>query len=158
MNDINKNTVTPNNANKSVSQHKQLDAIWSAMNLAVHTERVCANKKIFSLNDRIEDNKRDLEQDDYIVTRIHESAINVYLYARRANRIRVTQDDPDSKKYRLDLIFESVLSCDELLDLITIARPLYHLKTKKYENWIRMVVTIKSQLSAWYRSEKCRYH
>lgn len=153
-----KEIILSHNTSKALSEHKQLDAIWNALNLVVHTEIVCANKKIFSLKTKEDVNIKQDDKEDYIVTKIHEAALNTYLCARRANRIRVTKDDSNSKTYRLDLILESVLSCDELLDLITVARPLYHLKTKKYEHWIKMVVTTKTQLSAWYRSEKNRYH
>lgn len=157
MTDDKKETILTHNTAKSLSEHKQLDAIWNALNLVVHTERVCANKKIFSLKSKEDSDINQDEKEDFVVTKIHESAINTYLCARRANRIRVTKDDPNSKNYRLDLILESVLSCDELLDLITVARPLYHLKSKKYEYWIKLVVMTKSQLSAWYHSEKKRY-
>ena len=108
-------------------------------------ETILAHNTVKSKEDS-DTNQEDKE--DFVVTKIHESALNTYLCARRANRIRVTKDDPNSKNYRLDLILESVLSCDELLDLITVARPLDHLKSKKYEYWIKLVVTTKSKLSA----------
>ena len=157
MTEDKKEITLAHNTSKALSEHKQLDAIWNALNLVIHTERVCANKKIFSLKSKDDSDIDRDEKEDFIVAKIHEAAINTYLCARRANRIRVTEDDPNSKNYRLDLILESVLSCDEILDLITVARPLYHLKSKKYEYWIKLVVTTKSQLSAWYRSEKKRY-
>lgn len=145
------------NTSKAISEHKQLDAIWKALNLVVHTEKVCSNKKVFTLKSKTDSESDDIQDDNLIVKEIRTSALNSYLYARRANRIRVTKEDVKSKDYRLELILESILACDEVLDLITVARPLYHLRSKKYEYWIKLVVETKTLLNAWYQSEKKRY-
>ena len=72
--------------------------------------------------------------------------------------IRVT----DSKRkelfaYRNKLQRQAILDCNNLLALIGLARPLYHLKGKKVKYWSEKTLKTRNYIKKWKESDQNRY-
>ena len=118
-------------------------AVESALNLCLHTIKICKNRNIFTV-----------EYID-IVSLATQYSIDVYTCVFTANNIRVT--DGKSKEKRLEYEKESLYILNSLLGIIEISQRLFHLRMKKKENWVRLALNAKSLISKWYQSEKERY-
>lgn len=114
--------------------------------LWVHTGNVTANKKIFPP-----------EYDDVITTEIRTTARKIYTNAKCANKINVGRDGEEAAEKRLGLQKEAIKLCDDLTDLITAARPLFHLKANKAGYWEHRVECAKTAIQKWHNSDVRRY-
>ena len=127
----------------------KLNALVKARMLCTHTFQIVSNEKIF------------LPKYERIVERIIDAAIAIYQCAWNANDIRVvfTRDGwQKDAQDRLDLQKESIRKCKDLIGLIEIAKPLFHLRRKKVEYWMRKTLETKDGIAAWSNGDKKRYN
>lgn len=128
-------------------QNRQLDAAWEARELALYTIQICNNKNIFLP-----------EYQSALTDDIIRTAKDICMHGWTANNIRVT----DSKRkelfaYRNKLQRQAILDCNNLLALIGLARPLYHLKGKKVKYWSEKTLKTRNYIKKWKESDQDRY-
>lgn len=128
-------------------QNRQLDVAWEARELALYTIQICNNKNIFLP-----------EYQSALTDDIIRTAKDIYMHVWTANNIRVT----DSKRkelfaYRNKLQRQAILDCNNLLALIGLARPLYHLKGKKVKYWSEKTLKTRNYIKKWKESDQDRY-
>lgn len=120
-------------------RNRRFDAGEKAMDLALHTIKICSNKNVF-----------DAEYQEALTDDIIRCAKDVYIYAWRGNKVYVNDNASFIERKNYQLV--SISKCDELLALINMAKRLFHLKGKKVHHWIKLTVTARKYLKAWYRS------
>ena len=126
-------------------QNRQLDACEMAMNLALHTIKICENKKIFTV-----------EYQEALTDDIIRCAKDIYIFAWNGNNVYVQPDNgrwPERKKLQI----AAISKCNELLALINIARRLFHLKVTKVRYWTQMVVDTRGLIRRWHDANAKQY-
>lgn len=126
-------------------QNRQLEACYKAMELALHTIKICNNKKIFVA-----------EYQEALTNDIIKCAKDIYIYAWNANNIYVRQND-DNWKMREKLQKLSLMKCNELLALINIARRLFHLKGTKVKYWSQLTIDTRGLIHKWHEANAKQY-
>lgn len=123
-------------------QNRQLDACQKAMDLALHTIKICNNKNIFTE-----------EYQDALTNDIIRCAKDIYIYAWDANNVYVKKGE-DGWKERVQLQTKALTKCNELLALINLARRLFHLKGGKVRYWSEMTIEAKKLIYKWREATK----
>ena len=125
-------------------QNRQLEACEKAMELAIHTIKVCTNKNIF-----VEEYQGALTND------IIRTAKDIYLNAWSGNNVYVKDGErwEERKRYQLN----AITKCNELLALINIARRLFHLKGKKVKYWSGLTLETRMMLRKWHEANLKQY-
>lgn len=127
------------------SANRQLEACQKAMDLALHTIKICKNKNIF-----VEEYQEALTND------IIRCAKDIYVYAWNGNNVYVTKDNGrwiERERYqRL-----AITKCNELLALINIARRLFHLKGKKVSYWSQLALDARALIHKWHEANAKQY-
>lgn len=126
--------------------NRQLDACQKALDLALHTIKICSNGKVFAP-----------EYWDAITSDIIKCAKNIYVYAWNANNTYVTQKDASKWPQREKLQLAAISSCSELLGMINIAKRLFHLRGRKSRYWSEMAIECRKLLRKWHETNKETY-
>lgn len=126
--------------------NRQLDACQKAMELAIHTIKICGNEKVFYPE------YRDSLTNDIIIC-----AKDIYVFAWNANNIYVTKNNQKRWTERERYQILALTKCNELLALINIARRLFHLKGSKYRYWSQMVLEARLLISNWHIADFRRF-
>lgn len=128
-------------------QNRQLEVAWEARELALYTIQICNNKNIF-----LPEYQSSLTDD------IIRTAKDIYIHVWTANNIRVTNSErKELFAYRNKLQRQAILDCNNLLALIGLARPLFHLKGKKAKYWSEKVIKTRNYIKRWKESDQDRY-
>ena len=125
--------------------NRQLIACEKAMNLALHTIKICNNKNIFFP-----------EYQSALTDDIIRCAKDIYVYAWNGNNVYVTAKNgrwPDRERLQL----ASISKCNELLALINIARRLFHLKGSKVAYWSRLTIETRKMIGRWHEANAAQY-
>lgn len=127
-------------------RHKgRMEVHIKARELAVYTVKILANEKIF--NPTI---------DREIINRIKNCAYDIDAKSWTANKIRAdTNQINRTMRYKLQQ--ESILLCDEMLSYISIAKQVFHLKSRRVKYWSSLIVEVQRLLQAWKESDVNRY-
>ena len=125
-------------------QNRQLEACEKAMELAIHTIKVCSNKNIFAE-----------EYQGALTNDIIRTAKDIYLNAWSGNNVYVKDGErwEERKHYQLT----AITKCNELLALINIARRLFHLKGKKVKYWSGLALETRMMLRKWHEANLKQY-
>ena len=83
-----------------------------------------------------------------VVSRIISQTIDIYTLSWEANNIRVGNDQ-DKYKRRKELQQRAIERCDSLLGLILVAKMMFHLTGKRYEDWCRKGEEVKNLTKSW---------
>lgn len=127
--------------------HGKLEAYTKAYELAVYTLRITKNKKIFTV-----------EFQEELTDRIIEVALDIYLLVGCANDMQVrTKDDERNYKERLAMQRKALKRCGELNKLIILAKPIFHLTSKRVKYWAGLTQDTRSLIKAWSDSDKKRF-
>lgn len=127
--------------------HGKLEAYTKAYELAVYTLRITKNKKIFTV-----------EFQEELTDRIIEAALDIYLLVGCANDMQVrTKDDERNYKERLAMQRKALKRCGELNKLIILAKPIFHLTSKRVKYWAGLTQDTRSLIKAWSDSDKKRF-
>lgn len=126
-------------------QNRGLYACDFARKLAIHTIKICKNKNIF-----LE------EYDDSVTSKIVGISIDIFTHAWGANTIKVDKS-PERWRNRKNLQELSINECNRLIGMIQIAKPLFHLKSKKVKYWIELASKARNYLQKWKEADVNRY-
>ena len=122
----------------------KLEVCIKSRDLAVYTLQITKNKKIFSE-----------DYQDAITDRIISAALNIHVLVWAANNILVSSRQDMIE--RLSLQDKAAAQCNVLLSLIDIAKPLFHLKTKRVMFWGEKVITTRNLIRTWRNADRKRY-
>lgn len=122
---------------KSKRGETKFDLILKARDLCVYTIRITSNENVF-----IKDFQKPITDD--IVRCSKDIFINLF----EANNIdiRPTSIDLDENvKLRRTLINNSIRECYNLLALMQIAKPLFHLSSKRIKYWAGLTIEVRDK-------------
>lgn len=125
--------------------NRQLDACYKAMELVIHTIKICSNKNIFTA-----------EYQEALTNDIIRCAKDIYVYAWNGNNVYV-QPGNGRWKEREKLQLAAISKCNELLALINIARRLFHLKGGKVKYWSQMTIDARQLIHKWHEANAKQY-
>jgi hypothetical protein len=123
----------------------KLNVLVKADDLAVYTIRITRNAKIFLP-----------EYQTALTNDIIKSAKDIFIWCWTANNIRVG-DSPENWKNRKKLQQQAARECNNLLAMIRIAKPLYHLASKRVKYWSEKILEVRRCIRAWSESDQERY-
>lgn len=118
-----------------------------ARDLAVYTIRITSNPKVF------------LPQFQTALTNeIIHCATNIHKYAWTANNVMVRGQD-GREKYAARRKYQEMAAseCNNLISLIDIAKPLFHLDTKRCRYWGSLTIEVRNKIRGWIESDAKRY-
>ena len=133
--------MSVNEANRTQSR---LEAAVRANKLAAYTLHITANEKIFLPKYR-----------SALTDKIISDAVDIYRYTKRANDIRVTKSEHWQKRNEYQRA--AVEYCNDLIALISLAKPVFHLTSKRIEYWIGMTIETREIIKAWNDKDRDRY-
>ena len=127
-------------------RHKgRLEVHVKAQFLAYYTSKILGNKNVFNP-----------EIDERLIDRMKTCSEDIYIRAWQANKIRAETNRID-RITRYNLQEEAILLCDELHACIGIAKPVFHLRTRKVKYWSGLITEVRKLLQAWKESDVKRY-
>ena len=132
-----------------VNQRSQgkLEAYSKAYDLSVYTLRITKNKKVFFE-----------EYQECITDKIVSAAIDIYLFVGTANDTQVrAESDYDNYRNRLFLQREAMDRCAYLIKMIFLAKPIFHLSSKRVKYWTEKTKDTRSLIKAWHDADKKRF-
>lgn len=115
-----------------------------ALTLCTYTLHITHNKNVFDVSYR-----------DSLITHIEHAAIAIHELSWTANNTKA--DTEDNYRRRIGLQREAIEYCDRLLSLIQIAKPIFHLSTKRIKYWGGLIVEVRALIRAWTASDKKRH-
>lgn len=121
-------------------QNRQLDAVVKAKELALHTVKICKNKKIFTE-----------EYQNALTNDITRCAIDIYLAASRGNNVYVRKGNGRWKE-RVEHQSIAIQKCNDMLCYINLSRSTFHLRGKKVRYWSQLVLETRALLIRWKES------
>lgn len=115
----------------------------AARSICTHILKITGNDKKFP-PDQLE-----------YTNRMRDLALQIDLDCWEANNIRVGNS---KEKYddRLRLQEKAKRECTNMLEMINIAQPLYHMSTKRYEYLTEQYTNLRSMITSWEESNKRR--
>lgn len=121
-----------------------LQVAVKAMDLAKYTLQITRNEKIFVL-----------EYKGVVTDKIVSDATDIYRWVWKANNIRVKDSSSWKRRSSLQILAKEL--CNDLIALINLAKPIFHLKTKRVQYWIEKTVEVRSLIEKWHESDTERY-
>lgn len=118
-----------------------------ARDLAVYTIQITSNPKVF------------LPQFQTALTNeIVRTATNIHKFAWTANNIMVRAPN-GREQYALRRKNQEMAAaeCNNLISLIDIAKPLFHLDTKRCRYWGKKTLEVRNKIRRWMESDAKRY-
>ena len=122
----------------------KLEVCIKSRELAVYTLQITKNKKIFGE-----------EYQDAITDKIISTALNIHTLVWAANNIMV--NSRQDMVERLTMQDKAAAQCNALLSLIDIAKPLFHLRTKRVMFWGDKVINVRKLIRSWHQADRKRY-
>lgn len=122
----------------------KFDVLIKANDLATYTIRITKNPKVFLP-----------EYQTALTDDIIRAAKNVFINAWTANNIRVVERDDWAERKRLQE--QAAQECNNLLALIQIAKPVYHLKAKRVKYWGQKIIETRNAIRDWKAGDNKRY-
>lgn len=121
------------------------EVTMKARELAVYTLQICDNKNVFKP-----------EHQSSLTDKLISEATDIFINCFTANEIRVAGDQQAYLKRRF-LQEVACEHCNTLLALMQIAKPLFHLETKRIKYWGSMTVEVRNKIRKWMESDKKRF-
>lgn len=125
----------------------KLEACTKAFDLATYTLRITKNKKVFTV-----------EYQEALTDKIISLALDIYLLTATANEQQVrTSADLQNYIARRTMQEEAHHKCGQLSKLILLAKPIFHLSSKRIKYWTGLTKDTKILIKAWHDSDKKRF-
>lgn len=124
--------------------YNQLWTINAIVDMVAYTMKITSNKKVF------------LPEFDTVTSRIVNTAVSIFDCAWGANNVRVNKN-PYRWLKRRDLQETAILQCTNLQGQITLAKRVFHLKTKRMNFWNDSIEKCQSMLMKWREGDCKRY-
>ena len=121
-----------------------MEACVKARELCVYTLRITVNPKIFKP-----------EYQHALTDKIVETALEIQNLSWSANNVLV--NSAEDMYRRLDYQDRAADACNNLLSLIEIAKPIYHLATKRVIHWSGLAIETRKLIRAWREADRKRY-
>ena len=104
---------------------------------------------------QITDNEKNFPGCRSFVENVRDAALEIHMLCWRANNIRVSGD---AERYaaRMEAQNKAADRCNDLYALIEIAKPLYHMSSKRAVYWQGLVVGVRNSIRAWHESDAKR--
>lgn len=122
----------------------KLEVCVKAHDLCCYTLQITSNDKVFTP-----------QFQRSLTDRIVAAAIGIHTDCWNANNIYVKTEDDVRERRRLQE--EAARKCNVLLSLIDIAKPLFHLASKRVYYWGKKTVETRNLIRAWRESDAKRY-
>jgi len=135
---------------ESKRAENKLQVLLDAQSLAAYTLRICKNPKVFT---------PDFQR--LLTEKITNTAIDIFVNLWTANNILMkpgTENFTDNRKERKRLQDEAARNCNNLLALIQIAKPIFHLSGKRVRFWGKNVIKVRNLTRAWQESDIKRFN
>lgn len=130
----------------SVPKDKRSDGELSinteARSICTHVLRITGNENNFP---------KDLE---WFTDRLRQTALDIDLNCWRANNIFVSSEAMYQKRLMLEA--EAGDACTIMLELLNIAKGLYHMQTKRYKYLTDQYAALRKHIRNWYKSDRER--
>lgn len=123
----------------------KLQVLVDARYLAKYTLQITANEKVFK-----PEYQRSLTDD------IVKTAKDIFTMAWTANNIRVG-DDIENWNERKRLQEMATRKCNDLLALIDLAKPVFHLSAKRVKYWGKLTIKVRQEIRNWKTGDSKRY-
>ena len=134
---------------ESKREENKLQVLLDAQSLAAYTLRICKNPKVF-----------DPEYRDAFTYKITDTSIDIFVRLWTANNILMkpgTENFNDNRRERKRLQDEAARYCNNMLALIQIAKPLFHLTGKRVRFWGKNIIKVRNLIRAWQESDNKRF-
>lgn len=122
----------------------KLDVFIKARNLSNYTIKICSNEKVFLPQYR-----------KSFTVLLEKTAIKIFINSWSANNIVVTSEETLQERLKLQVL--AIRGCNDLLALIQLAKPLFHLTAKRVRYWGTQTIGIRKDLQSWNVNDKKRY-
>lgn len=117
--------------------HGELEVNTKARELVVYTLIILVNEKWFPK-----------DQSAYIA-KLQDCAIEIASLCWEANNIMVGKSEERYKR-RIDLQDQAAEKCNRMCMLIEIAKPLFHLTSKRVRHWIKLTTDLRGIIRNWH--------
>lgn len=125
-------------------KENKFEVFLKAQELATYTIKICCNKKVFLP-----------EYQNAMTDDIIRAAKDIFINVWQANNILVKEKAHADK--RLEYQREAAMQCNNLLALMQIAQPLFHLSLKRIKFWSESTIAVRGLIRAWAEADKKRY-
>lgn len=118
-----------------------------ARDLAVYTIQITSNQKVFTP-----------QFQTALTNEIVRTATSIHKFAWTANNIMVRAPN-GREQYALRRKNQEMAAaeCNNLISLIDIAKPLFHLDTKRCRYWGKKTLEVRNKIRGWMESDAKRY-
>lgn len=143
------------NVPKEQRNESQLEGLINAKKLCVYTLTILQNNnnfKVVPCGDAEKDKKNPPQPE--LVAKIRETVLDLYMSAYSANSTFLNKNN---YRHRRNLQDKSTSKCNELLALIELSAPIFHLPPKRYTYWTQQTVLVRNQLQRWKDNDYKRY-
>lgn len=126
----------------------KFDILIKARMLCKYTLEITTNENVF-----------DPRYKTVLTDNIDKLALDIYINLFEANNIDIRKTNPNLKQdYELRrlLVTKAIRNCYNLLALIQLAKPIFHLKSKRIEYWGQMVIDVRDMARKLRNSDKDR--
>ena len=126
----------------------KFDILIKARMLCKYTLEITTNENVF-----------DPRYKTVLTDNIDKLALDIYINLFEANNIDIRKTNPNLKQdYELRrlLVTKAIRNCYNLLALIQLAKPIFHLKSKRIEYWGQMVIDVRDMARKLRSSDKDR--
>lgn len=126
--------------------HGKLEAYTKAYELVTYTMKITSNKNIFTA-----------EYQEQLTNYIISEALDIYMLTGYANSLSIrTASDAKNFERRIEAQEEALKRCGDLTRLIFIAKPIFHLSSKRVKYWTGLTKETKGLIKAWSESDRKR--
>lgn len=122
----------------------KFEVLVKAQQLTVYTIRICTNPKIF-----LPEYRGALTDD---IVRV---AKDIFLDLWTANNIVLNKSEHDNSQRHI-LQEQAARNCNNLLALMELARPVFHLKAKRIKYWAELTILVRKLIRSWIESDAKR--
>lgn len=108
--------------------------------------KITSNKNIFTA-----------EYQEQLTNYIISAALDIYMLTGYANSLSIrTASDAKNFERRIEAQEEALKRCGDLTRLIFIAKPIFHLSSKRVKYWTGLTKETKGLIKAWSESDRKR--
>ena len=123
----------------------KLEVITKARSLASYTILITKNPNVFKP-----------EFNNAITADIIHTVKEIFISCWTANNIKVSHS-PERARERIRLQEYAAHQCNNLLALIQLAQPIFHLTGKRVKYWGGLTLEVRSYIRRWNESDRKRY-
>ena len=122
----------------------KLAAAMAANELAIHTIKICCNTNVFKL-----------KYQTALTNDIVSTAKDIAKLTMRANNVLVKSTQ--LAQLRLRYQYEAATKCNDMLTLIHLAKPVYHLPGRRVKYWTELIIKTRQLIRAWHDANAQEY-